>query len=614
MDQGNLGSGNSNSNSLPPELEQMLAHQGDASEALFKTFVHEAIRKSINTSNIADLCTDKTYQGNSIYKQVELNGGELYVMKTIAEILNKPLKPGERKTIRILRKDVSIDHLWRQIEQALIDAKCPVFVRNRRLVWPNWRPYKADNGKSHLDVALEDYNVKQLRDMIDHHAVQLEIWDGRMRGWRHIATPEDIVRTIIDMHHYNHLKNIIAPITSPTIRPDGSLLVEEGYDDETQLWFKSGDNVKLPAMPDCPSKDDGVKAVKKIKGLLKPSDNDEEGFPFADESSLAAALAGILTTVGRGAIKGPVPLFLITAPDPRTGKTFLVNLIGFIATGSIPISTAGAEKKEEFEKRIETAALAGRVILHLNNLPNGMCVESDRLAELATEGKVVIRKLGRHEEGMLDCRSTTCFLNGNNVGVSEDLVPRTVSCRLDAAREDPEARTFKFNPIAEVEKNRGEWLACAFTIIRAYRLAPESEKEEVRTKIKRVAGFEQWSEIAQQPLVWLGLADPMAGMEDMKGMDPKQELIERTQGALYDCFENEPFTVKQCEERARAGGPSNNLTLRDLMSVNGQINTRAFGCMLRSYRNKIRGGLKIELAKADPAHGHQWKIEGRRNM
>ena len=38
------------------------------------------------------------------------------------------------------------------------------------------------------------------------------------------------------------------------------------------------------------------------------------------------------------------------------------------------------------EKRIETAALSGRPILHFNNLPNGMVLESAGLSQMLTEG------------------------------------------------------------------------------------------------------------------------------------------------------------------------------------------------------------------------------------
>lgn len=575
---------------LPVELKSMLELQGEASEPLFNSFVNEALRKSVSESIVVQVCTNASYAG-SIYKHVSASGGESYVRQVILRIVNAHVPPSHKKTIRLLRRGVDTDKFWREVEEALRINKCPVFVRNKRLVQPLWRWNKSD-GELVLSAELEEYSQIQLTDMIAHHAVQFQIWDHRLRDWRNMDPPPEIVRALHDAHHYM-LPDITGIITSPTIRKNGTLIIEPGFDEETQLWYKSSDNVKLN-VPEYPNRKDAEKALKKLNDLLV-------NFPFAEKSSRSAALAGMMTVAARGAIAGAVPLFMITAPDPRTGKTYLVHLSSYIGTGNIPVSTAAAERKEEFEKRVETAAMAGRAILHMNNLPNGMIVESDRLAELATEGKVTIRKLGRHEEGICDCRGTTAFLNGNNISVSEDLVPRTVSCTLDANMENPESRIFGFDPILEVRKNRGGFLSAIFTIIRAHRLA-----ENIEIVWKRVAGFEQWSTIVQQPLIWLGLEDPMKGMEDMRGMDPRQEWLVRLLITLYKTFENNPFTVADCADRARNG----NQDMKELMTDGKDINTRSFGRELKRSRNKKRGSLKLVIYKDDPNHGHQWQIEG----
>jgi len=276
---------------------------------------------------------------------------------------------------------------------------------------------------------------------------------------------------------------------------------------------------------------------------------------------------------------------LVSAPDPRYGKTYLINLIGVIATGHIPVSTAGAEKKEEFEKRIETAALAGRSIIHLNNLPNGMVISSERLAELCTEGKVTIRKLGRHEEGECDCHATTTFLNGNNVLMAEDLGPRTVHCRLDAGIENPEERTFDFDPIEVVQANRGAYLADAFAMVRAFDLAGRPKPD----KMKRVAGFDVWSGLIQQLLIWLGMEDPLAEMEALRAIDPAEENLRKLLAVLAMAFstenERKAIAVSECVRKA-----DHFPDLKALMTFDGEINTRSFGRLLSRSRNKVRNG------------------------
>jgi len=305
-----------------------------------------------------------------------------------------------------------------------------------------------------------------------------------------------------------------------------------------------------------------------------------------------------MTPALRGALPAAVPLFAIIATEARSGKTFLVHLISVIATGHIPVPTAGSEKPEEMEKRIETAALSGRPIMHLNNLPNGMVVESVALAQLSTEGQIMIRKLGRHEEGLCDCQATTVFLNGNNILVAADLVPRTAACRLNAQTDEPENRTFTDDPIRQVRKDRGAYLAAIFTIARAFIAAGCPTQQH-----KVVAGFETWSRLVQQPLIWLGECDPLGAMEDMRALDPTQEELQQLLNTLRKYFgANEHFTVARCEQlaeemeadmqgRSRWKRPD----LRNEMTAHGKINGKSFGKKIMRHRDRLSDGWSIKV-------------------
>jgi len=504
--------------SMPGNLMQMLQLQGQPSGELFHSFINTALHMAVDEDTIIKACLDhEPPYGGSIARYVRENGGEDYVKRVIASAANAPLVRTEKKLIRITGGHA--DDYWRTVETALRERKCPVFVRNKRLVQPLWRWHK-DDGRNVLSIELEPYNLEQLTDMVQHHAVQFQKFDRRMRSWCDIDPPEKIMKRGLDIHHYE-LPEIIGVITSPTMRPDLSLLTEPGYDAATQVWLKPSDDVQLPPIPERPTRDDAKKALALLNDLL-------DGFPFDGETkekrtsvARSAALAAIITATARGALTKAVPLFIVTAPKARTGKTYLINLIALLATGHVPVSIAGAEKKEEFEKRVETAALAGRPILHLNNLPNGMVVESDRLSELATEGIVKIRKLGRHEEGQCDCRATTAFLNGNNILVSSDLVARTIHCRINAQKENPGERTFALPlPDQRVRANRGIYLGAVFTIIRAFFAAGAPQQD----KRQHMAGFEQWEQWVQQPLIWLGMDDPWGAMEEIQSMDPEEEM------------------------------------------------------------------------------------------
>jgi putative DNA primase/helicase len=250
------------------------------------------------------------------------------------------------------------------------------------------------------------------------------------------------------------------------------------------------------------------------------------------------------------------------------------------------------------EKRVETAALAGRPIIHLNNLPNGMTLESEALSQLSSEGIVAIRKLGKHEEGRCDCRATTVFVNGNNISIAADLVPRTPVCRLVTGLEQPETRSFKTDPIKVVRGDRGGYLAAVFTIVRAF-LAAGSPRPD---KINVIAGYEGWSRYVQQPLIWLGMDDPFGNLDETRALDPTEGELQRLFDVLvkYRAELGDSFTVSKCLELAEekmtdpAGGSRyRRPDLRDLMTSNGRIDTQAFGYLLRRHRDRVRNGLKI---------------------
>ena len=276
-------------------------------------------------------------------------------------------------------------------------------------------------------------------------------------------------------------------------------------------------------------------------------------------------------------------------------------LCAVLATGRNPVATAGSEKPEEMEKRIETAALGGRPILHFNNLPNGMVLESAGLSQMLTEGEVVIRKLGAHEEGTCDCRATTAYANGNNVTVSADLVLRTVAIRLDAESERPEERSFEFDPIERVRTDRGGYLAAVFTIAKAFMAAGEKPEG-----VKVVAGFEEWSRLVQQPLVWLGMPDPLGNRETLRGLDEKEQELDQILDVLKK-YQNElgqGFTVAELARLANelergTFGDYRRPDLRELMSFNGKINERSFGRLLSRHRDRIRDGWCVAFARTD---------------
>jgi hypothetical protein len=125
----------------------------------------------------------------------------------------------------------------------------------------------------------------------------------------HIDPPDKVVEQIMGMIDEWPFPPLAGVITCPTLRPDGTLLANEGYDNATGLVLYNP--IPIPEIPRLPTRDDALRAIAVLDSLLTE-------FPFVDRASLAVALSEMLTVVLRGAF-AIAPLHLTNAPEAGTG-------------------------------------------------------------------------------------------------------------------------------------------------------------------------------------------------------------------------------------------------------------------------------------------------------
>jgi hypothetical protein len=123
-----------------------------------------------------------------------------------------------------------------------------------------------------------------------------------------------------------------------------------------------------------------------------------------------------------------------------------------------------------------------------------------------------------------------------------------------------------------------------------------------------VAGFELWSKWVQQPLVWLGMDDPFGGMTTMRAVDPTREELHQLIDVLKKYLADQEFTAADCKRLAEeqeylfTGGIGRpqyiRQDLRDLMTIRGKLDAKAFGYVLRRHRGRIHAGYCIRIAPA----------------
>ena len=86
--------------------------------------------------------------------------------------------------------------------------------------------------------------------------------------------------------------------------------------------------------------------------------------------------------------------------------------------------------------------------------------------------------------------------------------------RLDPKVERPELQQFDYDPIADAKDNRGELVAAALTILRAYHVAGRPGR------LPQLQSFAEWSDMVRSAMVWLGVEDPVEDARNAAGERP----------------------------------------------------------------------------------------------
>ena len=239
-------------------------------------------------------------------------------------------------------------------ESAIIRAGAPIFQRAHELVRPVTREVPASHGRTTLAAGVTALASPAIRDVLCAVS-EFCRYDKRSEEWRVIDPPGDVAAILLAREGRWRLPVIAGVTTTPTLRPDGSLLTEPGYDPPTRLYHSADPTLHLTpaALNAKPSRSDAEAALQLLKDLL-------EEFPFVPGggegepkpgTSLAVALSGCITPVVRGAMS-IAPLHAFRASTAGTGKSYMVDVASAISTGRLCPVTSVAPEEAETEKRL----------------------------------------------------------------------------------------------------------------------------------------------------------------------------------------------------------------------------------------------------------------------
>jgi len=488
---------------------------------------------------------------------------------------------------------------------ALWAARVPFYIRNFELVRVCTVKAKTWDGEVIEVPAVLSVEYPALRRAMSQSANWMR---PGLKSDYAVDCPKDLVELVRSMVNEWPFPPLAGLISTPTLRPDGSVLAVEGYDDQTGLFLTG--LPKMPLIPDRPTEHDAMEALGLLEGLLAE-------FPFASDASHSVGLSGLITPIVRGAT-GPVPMHLIVKPKPGTGGSYLVDIASMIATGErCPVIAMGDPKHPgEFEKRLVGAALRGWPIIGVDNVRGTL--EGDFLCQVTERPILQLRPLGTSKTAQIP-NSFTTFANGNNPSTADDMVRRTVRSAMDANMEHPEDREFRSDPLAMVRRDRGRYVAAALTIVRAYIVAGKPDR------LRPLPSYEPWSDVVRSPLVWLGRADPVATMEETRVEDPRQEA----RLAIFEAWKSEIglgqkyqtselIRLAQSSGQVEAGSvlssgllyPKIHAALLKVAEVKGQIDPTRLGNWLRDNNNAIVLDLKLTVDRSDKARP-KWVIDHR---
>lgn len=484
-----------------------------------------------------------------------------------------------------------------ELNKALLYSGAELFERSGNLVHVfRTEKLRKLQGGAHLPegtLVIEAVSPELLR-LIATREAKFTKYDSRMTRWKRTDCPLQIASTFLAANGIRRMRPLRGSTSSPVLRPDGSVLDEPGYDQETGLYLSWGlGRVRL-------DRKGGRKAAAQARELLEDVLKE---FPFVCAVDLSVALAGILTAVMRPLLPS-APLIGADAATPGSGKTCLVDVCGLIALGApIPAITISGSKEEEVEKRLGALLLSGVGAMNLDNLSRPL--QSDLLCQLLTASSIRLRVLGASRAPEV---STAVFIavTGNNLTLVGDLSRRALVCRLDAQCERPDQRHFSRRIGDYVLAQRKALVEAALTIVANY---ADAGRPDVGTA--PFGSFEMWSETVRNALIWSGAADPCESRTRIEDADPIRGELSDLLPMWFERWGDQTLQVRNILESAAL---SHNEEVREVLLTIAanrrdprQIDPRRLAHWLRRYRGRVVDGLRLDT---DGVSGHRawWRV------
>jgi hypothetical protein len=503
-----------------------------------------------------------------------------------------------RPVIKVVAGD--LPRVVDQGEGALIHADLGFYQRGSLVVRPAVMPVAVADGRKTLAHRLVHVRAHHVAEAMTR-AASWEKFDGRLQEWVAMDCTLRIAETYLARDGLWRLPVLTGLINCPTLRPDGSILDVPGYDAATGLLFDPQGAI-FPRLTPEPDRREAMLALGYLRDIIAT-------FPFVSDADRAVAFSAILTAVVRRSLP-TAPLHGFNAPTAGSGKSMLVDIASMIAAGRPAAVIAQGQTEEEMEKRLGAALIAGDPLISIDNCESPL--GGELLCQALTQPTLKVRVLGKSLNAEVPSNAAM-YATGNNLTLAGDMTRRAVRCSLDPGVERPELRSFDRDPVAAVEADRGNYVAAALTVLRAFHVAGRPQQASP------LGSFVEWSRWVRDALIWLGEANACATMDEVRGADPKLDALTMVIEQWHAVLGERRVSAKEVIDAAveqRSDGPFGRPAFvhpdfREALLVvagdGGAISGRRLGRWLAASQNRIVGGMKIV---ADGVHTgiQRWRL------
>jgi hypothetical protein len=513
--------------------------------------------------------------------------------------------PGVRPVVQVSGGE--LPNVVDRAEDILIARDPDVYEFGDQVMRTALAPIRIADSRTAIGLRLVPVKLHHMVERFTRH-IDFRRFNKKENKWLSIDCPEAVAKTFLERVGLWRLPKMTAITCCPLLLADGRILDQPGFDTESGILFDP-QGMTFPPVLARPTKDQAAEALGVLKALFSE-------FPFTDSISGSVMWSALLSSVSRPAFDC-VPLHGFDAPTAGTGKSKLVDCCVVLVRGHECAVISQGDDEAEFEKRLGAVLLEGDRLISVDNCDGPL--GGQLLCQTVAQRFLKIRVLGFSKTATV-ANAAMMFATGNNLKLSGDMLRRGLVCHLDAGVERPELRTFQHeDPVLVLKRDRGRYVAAALTVLHAYNVAGRPIKRQP------LGGFEGWSDLVRNALIWLDEADPVDALEAARTDDPERQYLEAVVTQWRDVLGDRSVTTRTVIEEACGftsdptptkpnhiayWHPDFRNALLDVASDRGRISSVRLGRWIGRNRHKVVGQHRLVPATVRDGNA-RWKLEER---